>query len=73
MSTLQQFTNDKHTREDVRAYLVEQLSKMAVQRTFNREDVSHIADAKDAIEAAFSALKAEYLPEEKKEQKNPAR
>jgi len=75
MSTsLQQFYNDKDTKENVHNYLIDYLEKEAVKRVFDRKDVSAIADAKEVIDRAFDNLEVLFNSKaEKKESINQAR
>ena len=74
MKSLQQFYNDKDTKENVYNYLIDYLEKEAVKRVFEREDVSAIADAKEVIDKAFDNLEVLFNKKaEKKESINEAR
>lgn len=73
MDLLKTFYNDIHTREAVQAFMINQLEKMAVERTMSRGDVSGIADAMDVINTSFDKLKEMYDIIEQKEYVNEAR
>lgn len=73
MDLLRTFYNDIHTREAVKAFLTEQLQNIAVERTFERKDVSGIADAMELINSSFEKLDEMYKKIEEVEYKNEAR
>lgn len=63
MKSLQEFYQDKETRENVQAFLNETLERMAVKRVFAKEDISGIADAKEAIDEAFRSMEELFVPQ----------
>lgn len=67
------FQKDEHTREAVRGFILDTLDKYALERLYEREDASHIADAKEVIETVFIELGELYDPQEEKPHKNNAR
>ena len=60
MNILKQFYSNVHEREEVHNYLINVLKDMTVERAFEKQDVSGIADAKEAIDTAFSKLEVEF-------------
>lgn len=74
MDLLRRFNDDIATREAVKQFFIDAIADEAVRRTFGREDVSHIADAKDLIEKTFEQLSIIYgIQKGEREQKNNAR
>lgn len=74
MKSLQEFYQDKDTRENVHSYLIDFLKEEAVRKIFDKEDVSAVAEAKEMIDKAFENMDVLFLPKlEAKEQKNEAR
>ena len=74
MKSLREFYNDKDTKENVYNYLIDYLEKETVKRTFDREDVSGMADAKEIISKAFDNMDLLFNSKaKKKEQVNEAR
>lgn len=72
--SLQEFYNDKETRDNVKNYLLEFLKEEGSKKMFNKEDVTGYADAKDAIEKAFEEMEFMFAPKPKsKEIINPSR
>lgn len=69
MKSLQEFYNDKETKENVKNYLISFLEEEALRKVFAKEDVSGIADARDCIEKAFYNL--EVLFDQKPKAKEP--
>lgn len=57
----------------VHAYFSERLREMALDRLMSKKDASHLADANEAIEKAFSLLKENYEPVKKANITNKAR
>lgn len=71
---LQRFNGDIHTREAFKAYLEQFIASEGIRRMYLREDVAHIADAKELIDKCFQQLEMDYgIPERKKETVNEAR
>ena len=54
------FYNNEHEREAVKEFLVEQLKELAVERTFDGEDVKGIKEANENIVRAFDRLHELY-------------
>lgn len=72
--TLQDFYMNEVLRGEVKTYLLDYLKVQAVEKTFNRENTEHIADAKEVIEKAFDNLELLFAPKsEGREVKNEAR
>lgn len=73
-SALKDFYLNEAMRNDVQTYLIDFLKIQAIEKAFAKEDVSGIADAKEAIDKAFSNLEVLFMPQsEVKESKNEAR
>lgn len=60
MNKLQELYNDKEMLEQLVNLLDASLKDLAIERTFNRESVEHLADAKEVIDNAFQALTDMY-------------
>jgi hypothetical protein len=74
MDTLRRFNGDTTTKEELRAYIIEYIGKEGIYRMFNRQDVSHIADACELITKAFEQLSIDYgIPEKPTAYTNEAR
>lgn len=54
------FWHNQIERETVKAFLLETLAKIAVEKTFAGESVNGIADAKKLIDKAFDELETTY-------------
>ena len=73
-TALKDFYLNEVMRNEVKTYLIDFLKIQAIKKTFAKEDVSGIADAKEAIDAAFDELEVLFSPPVKeKEIKNEAR
>lgn len=59
-NVLRTFFNNKTQRETVKVFMVEVLKELAVEKTFARESVEGIADAKECVEAVFDRLEEKY-------------
>lgn len=64
MNPLHTFYQDEHMRNAVKEFFIQELSLMAVEKTFNGESVSGIKEARDCIETAFTSLMEMYEPKE---------
>lgn len=53
---LRMFYNDKNTKEEVHAYLVDFLKEEGVRKLFDKEDTAGVAEAKEMIDKAFDNL-----------------
>jgi hypothetical protein len=74
MDLLRRFNDDIATREAVKQFFIDCIAEEAVRRTFCREDVAHIADAKDLIEKTFQQLAITYgVQKEDRKPTNEAR
>lgn len=79
MKSLQEFNNDKETRNNVHEYLVEFMQQEAVRVLFNRENTENymnpesIADAKELVDRAFENLDVLFSAKPKKNTENSAR
>lgn len=60
-------------RNAVKDYLIACFEKEAVELVFKREDVSHIADAKELLDKAFEQMAAEFGAKPPVNNSNPAR
>ena len=56
MNPLKVFYDDSNMREAVKAFLLEGLNDLAVERVFSKQDVVGIAESKEVIEKQFSNL-----------------
>lgn len=65
MNPLLTFYKDSAMREAVKSFMISELEGMAIDRTFNKEDVVGIAEAKELIDKTFSKLKEIYEPQPK--------
>lgn len=73
-SNLKDFFLNESMREDVKTYLIDFLKEQAIEKAFNREDTSSVAEAKEVIDKAFSNLDILFATKkEGKEVKNEAR
>ena len=63
---LKKFHSDEAMREAVKEYIGLYFSDMVIEKAFKREDVSHMADAKEAIDGAFDNLDIMFNPKAKK-------
>jgi hypothetical protein len=79
MKSLQEFNQDKETRNNVHQYLVDFMQQEAVRILFNRENTENymnpesIADAKELVDRAFDNLDILFNPKQKKRLDNEAR
>ncbi len=73
-SSLKDFYLNEIMRNDVHAYLMDCLKVQAIEKAFNREDTSSVAEAKEIIDKAFNELEILFASKsEGKELKNEAR
>ena len=73
-SSLKDFYLNEVMREDVKTYLIDFLKIQAIDKAFAKQDVSGIAEAKEALDKAFDNLDILFAPKsEGKEIKNEAR
>lgn len=73
-SALKDFYLNEAMRNEVKTYLIDFLKIQAIEKTFNKEDTSGIADANEVIEKAFENLEILFSPKsEGKENINEAR
>ncbi len=73
-NSLKDFYLNEVMRNDVKTYLLDFLKIQAIEKTFEREDTSHIAEAKEVLDKAFENLDILFAPKsEVKEIKNEAR
>lgn len=70
---LRQFYNDETLREEVKAFLFQELDKYALEKVYEKKDTQAIAEAKETIERAFSELEVLFSRKKDKEIINPAR
>lgn len=57
---LRNFHDNENLREAVKAFLIESLKQMAVERVFEKQSTSGIYEGKKAIEYAFNKLDEMY-------------
>lgn len=61
-------------RNEVKTYLIDFLKVQAIEKTFNKEDTSSIAEAKEVLDKAFENLEVLFSPKvEEKPVVNEAR
>jgi hypothetical protein len=60
ISTLGLFYANENEREAVKEFLINTLKDIAVEKTFNKEDVSGIAEARQLVDKAFDRLSELY-------------
>ncbi len=65
MNPLVVFYRDETMRNTVKEFMVAQLEQMAIDRTFNKEDITGIAEARELVDKTFSKLKDLYEPNPK--------
>jgi len=70
---LKSFYEDVHTREEVRAYLVEFLKEEGIRKIFDKEETASVAEAKEIIDKAFDNLETMFGNKPKSKTINPAR
>lgn len=72
--SLQEFYNDRDTKDNVHAYLLQFFQEEAVRRLMNREDAIALADATDMLDKAFENMEVLFSPAvNKKKQLNESR
>lgn len=57
---LRQFYNNQSEREALKAFMVEVLKEIAVEKTFNGESVEGIKEAHELIGKMFDTLEVKY-------------
>ena len=70
---LRDFYYNEHLRKEVQEYLVTYLKARAIEKVFDREDVSAIAEAKELIDDAFDNMEVLFAQEKKKHTVDEAR
>lgn len=70
--SLQSFTNDKNTRDDVFNYLKNYIDKYALEELYAGRDTSGIKNASEIIKQAEKALIAEFTETINKPKKDRA-
>lgn len=60
MDRLKQFNGDVETKNQLLDFIYEHINSTALERMYRKEDVSHIADAKELIDGAFDLLQETY-------------
>lgn len=63
---LRNFYMDEELRNEVQNYLNTYLKEKAIEKVFNREDTSAIAEAKEMIDGAFENLSVLFPKKAKK-------
>jgi hypothetical protein len=73
-SALKDFYLNEAMRGDVKTYLIDFLKIQAIEKSFAKEDISGVAEAKEVIDRAFENLEVLFAPKSKgKKIKNEAR
>ena len=73
-SNLKDFFLNESMRNDVKTYLIDFLKGQAIEKAFNREDTSAVAEANEVILKAFENLEVMFASKsEAKEITNEAR
>ena len=67
------FYKNKAMRTEVRAYIEAVFNKEIIEKVYAREDVSHIADANDLVERAFTQMELDFGSKKKSTNLNEAR
>lgn len=65
MSTLKELGADKELLSELRRYFVGRINIYALEKVFNKEDVTGIADAKAIIDETFGQLDTDFSPKPK--------
>lgn len=73
MDILNQFYNDEHAREAVKAFFLAELDKIALENVYEGKETNGIKDAKETIERSFILLGELYGKQKQKETINFAR
>ena len=60
MNALKQFYDNETQREAFKAFMIECLNELAIERVMKRQDISGIADAKVLVDKTFIKLKEIY-------------
>lgn len=67
------FHGDSYVKESVKEYLLDFLSKKAIEKVFKREDTSGVTEARQLIDEAFDNLDTMFQSEPKPKIENEAR
>lgn len=70
---LRDFYHNEYLRNEVQEYLISYLKERAIEKVFDKEDVSAIAEAKEIIDDAFDNLGVMFKQEPKKNTVDEAR
>jgi hypothetical protein len=62
MDLLAKFNADTHTKEAVKEYMLNQLTKRAISDVFSGKETAGYVEAKKAIMDTFTQLEVEYRP-----------
>lgn len=65
MDLLRAFTGDVNTKEALKDFIFDVINREALLKMYAKEDVTHIADAKELIDKAFEELDEVYGLKEK--------
>ncbi|MBP6045259.1 hypothetical protein KA525_03875 [Candidatus Woesebacteria bacterium] len=60
MDLLGNFYRDSATRETLREFMLQTLGDIAIEKTFNGQDVSGIKEAKELVDRIFDKLEDAY-------------
>ena len=68
------FNGDIHLKEALKEYIEMYIAQEAMRKLYAREDVTHIADAKELIDKIFQQIEIDYaIPNQPREQTNQAK
>lgn len=62
MNPLLRFYQDEQMRDTLKEFMLNELSDMAVQKVFDKEDISGLPEAKELVEKLFNKLHELYEP-----------
>ena len=62
---LRDFYNNVELRKAVHTFIIEQLRIKAVEKVFNREDTSAVAEAKEMVDHAFDEMETMFVSKKK--------
>lgn len=68
MDLLKRFNSDEATKEALKDFIIQVINEEGVRKMYLREDVSHIADAKELIDTTFNRLEEMFTPKQYAEQ-----
>lgn len=65
MELLKHFYEDEHTREAFKAFQIQVLHEMAVDKVFDKKAIAGMYEAKKVVERSFEKLEETFAPEKK--------